>query len=41
MILSQELWNTNDKNVFESFLNVCDFSVQRVSPFGHVLYFNH
>ena len=33
--------NTNDKNWFQSFLNACDFSVLRVTPFGHVLYFNH
>ena len=38
---SQPLWNTNDKNGFQSFLNACDFSVWRVASFGHVLYFNH
>ena len=26
-IWSQLLWNTHDKNWFQSFLNVCDFSV--------------
>ena len=33
--------NTNKKIWFQSFLNVCDFSVKRVAPFGPVLYFNH
>ena len=41
MIWSQSLWNTNDKNRFQSFLNVCDFSVSRVEPFGFALYLNH
>ena len=30
-----------DKNGFHSILNACDFSVYRVTPFGHVLYFNN
>ena len=29
------------KNGFQSFLNVCDFSVKRVAPFGPVLYLNY
>ena len=33
--------NTNDKTGFRSFLNVCDFSVERVAPFGFALYINH
>ena len=41
MTWNQSLCNTNDKNGFQSFLIVCDFSVWRAAPFGPVLYCNH
>ena len=36
MILKPIIMEYNDKNGFQSFLNVCDFSVQRAAPFGLV-----
>ena len=40
MITNQFLWHIKDFNRFLSFLIVCKHSVQRVKPFGTVLYFN-
>ena len=41
MILEPVIMEYKRKNELQSFLNVCDFSVWRVAPFGYVLYINH
>ena len=41
MILEPVIIEYKRSNGFQSLLNVCDFSVLRVAPIGHVLYFNN